>query len=170
MSSCGGRVPEIREMTQEEIPETSALLQRCYTWLAEQERLSAEQTEFLCCERGSEETVRRESSTQTYLTAREDGKIVGLAALSGNTVTKLYVLPSAHHRGFGRALYEAAESRIRSAGHTKVTLGSFPSAVKFHEAMGFRPVGLRQARGALTGLTITLMEKRLVGPEPSESS
>ena len=148
-------------MTEGEAPEVSELLCEAYAWLAEREGLPGEQTELLQSIRGSVETVRRESQTETYVVARDESGIIGLVAVAGNVIRKLYVRPSRHGTGVGRALYEEAESLIRLGGHGKVTLGAFPSAVPFYEAMGLRAVSVKESRGPLAGLRITLMEKRL---------
>ena len=139
----------------------SDLLSASYVWLGEREGLSAEQTDFLVSKRGSLECVRRESEAQLYLVAREGGHIVGLVAVSGDEVTKLYVTPDRMGKGIGRALFEAAERTIRATGHTYVRLGAFPSAVPFYRRMGLDVVGRKQPAGTLAPLAVTLMAKRL---------
>jgi GNAT superfamily N-acetyltransferase len=161
----GGEV-DIRRMTESEIREVSDLLQRCYAWLGEREGLSSLQTEYLQSERGSETTVRRESARETYLVADDGACLAGMVAISGEVITKLYVLPANHRTGVGRALCRAAASAIWAAGHTRACLGAFPTAVPFYEAMGFRPIGVRESAGALAGLRVTLMEKSLGGDPP----
>lgn len=154
---------DIRRMKEAEVHEVSALLCECYAWLGEREGLSRHQTQFLQSERGSEDSLLRESMTEMYLVAHEGTTPVGLVAVANNVIRKLYVLPSKHGAGIGRALYEAAESQIRSAGHAAVTLGAFPTAVPFYQAMGLRAVGVREPGGVLAGLRITHMEKGLEG-------
>jgi GNAT superfamily N-acetyltransferase len=146
-------------MRESEIAEVSKLLLESYSWLAEREHLSASQAEFLFKKRGSHECVRRESATQEYLVAEEDGEIVGMVAVSGDTITKLYVRPSAMGTGIGRQLYEAAEALMRSSGQARVMLGAFPSAVPFYEHMGLRVVGSKVTTGRIGGFVVTLMEK-----------
>ena len=150
-----------REMTQDEVPAVSELLRHSYRLLAEREGLTEEQAQFLVEERGSLDCVRRESQTQRYLVADDDGCIVGMAAIDGDVITKLYVSPDRTGEGIGRSLYEAAESAIRSVGHSRVTLGAFPTAALFYARMGVAVVGRKDATGALEGLSITLMEKEL---------
>jgi len=154
-------------MAETEVGEVSSLLRQCYAWLGEREGLTPQQIEFLQSVRGSEETVRRESGRETYLVAEDGPRIVGLVALAGNKITKLYVLPAKHGSGIGRALCQAAESEIRSGGGSTVELRSFPSAVSFYQVMGLRVVGWREPGGVLAGLRIALMEKRLEEPEAS---
>jgi GNAT superfamily N-acetyltransferase len=147
-----------------EAPEVSRLLADSYRLLAEREGLTAAQTEFLVAKRGSLECVLRESRSQSYVLARDATAILGVVALSGDTITKLYVSPRHVGRGVGRALYEAAESRIRAAGHRRVALGAFPTAVPFYARMGLSVIGHKEPTGALGGLTITLMQKILSTP------
>jgi ribosomal protein S18 acetylase RimI-like enzyme len=148
-------------MEEADVPEVSGLLVSSYELLSTLEGLSPEQTRFLVSERGSEECVRRESRSQDYLVARDAGGIVGMVAVSGDTITKLYVSREHQREGIGRSLYDAAESLIRGKGHGRVTLAAFPSAVPFYRRMGLTVVGRREATGALKGLAAVLMEKRL---------
>jgi len=129
--------------------------------LQEREGLSQEQTEFLKSERGSPESIQRESQWQCYIVAREASQVVGVVAVSGEMITKLYVSPRHMGRGIGRSLCEAAECEIRAGGHARVTLGAFPTAVPFYRRMGLSVVGEKQPCGALAGLTLLLMEKDL---------
>lgn len=152
-------------MEEADAPEVSRLLADSYRLLAGREGLSPKQTEFLVKKRGSLACVRRESRSQEYIVARDTGGIVGVVAVSGDTITKLYVSPERVGRGVGRALYEAAESLIRARGGRRVVLGAFPTAVPFYARMGLSVVGHKEATGGLEGLTIALMEKELPGPE-----
>jgi predicted N-acetyltransferase YhbS len=153
----------VRCMKQSEIAAVSALLQESYTWLGEREGLSARQVEFLVSERGSTGCLLRESAEQEYLVAPAGRELVGMVAVAGDMIAKLYVRPSHMGAGIGRQLYEAAESTIRSAGHARVILGSFASAVPFYEQMGLHVVGTKNAAGPLKGVVVTLMEKTLQG-------
>ena len=159
----------IREMKKEEVSEAARLLHEAYAWLAEREGLTPEQTGFLQSVRGSEETVERESRTETYLVACDGSPIVGLVAVCEARITRLYVLPSHFGRGIGRALCGAAESMIRSQGHGAARLVSFPSAVPFYQVMGYRAVEVTNPRGVFAGLGFTLMEKRLGALTPDST-
>lgn len=148
-------------MDEADAAEVSQLLRSSYEFLGEREGLSEEQTHFLVSQRGSIECVRRESQSQHYLVARDPGGIVGVVAVFGDTITKLYVSPKRTGEGIGRSLYEAAESLIRAEGRARVTLGAFPTAVPFYVRMGLSVVGHKEATGALEGLTVALMQKEL---------
>jgi ribosomal protein S18 acetylase RimI-like enzyme len=149
------------EMTGADAARVSELLRDSYTLLGQREGLSPEQTRFLVTQRGSLECVRRESQSQLYLVARDDERIVGVVAVSGDTITKLYVSPEQTGQGIGRLLYEAAESVIQADGQSRVVLGAFPTAVPFYTRMGLAVVGHRAATDALEGLSVALMEKEL---------
>jgi predicted N-acetyltransferase YhbS len=105
--------------------------------------------------------VRRESQSEQYLVARESGRIIGMVAVAGDRITKLYVSPDRTGQGVGRSLYEDAESLIRGSGHRHVKLGAFPTAVPFYERMGLSVVGEWAATGPLAGRKMVLMEKEL---------
>ena len=152
----------VAPMTQAEVAEVSELLCSSYTLLQEREGLSREQTEFLKSERGSAESIERESQSQCYIVARDASQIVGVVAVSGDMITKLYVSPKHVGIGIGRSLYMAAESEIRAGGHARVTLGAFPTAVAFYRRMGLSVVGQKRPCGALAGLTLAFMEKDLL--------
>jgi predicted N-acetyltransferase YhbS len=154
---------KIRPMRESEIGEVSELLRESYTWLGKCEGLSAKQVEFLITERGSVETIRRESREQKYLVSGDGAGLTGMIAISGDEITKPYVRPSCHRRGIGRKLFEVAEACIMAAGHDRVTLGSFPSAVPFYERMGMRVTGRKQGMDPLNDVTITLMEISIEG-------
>ena len=149
------------EMRVEDIRSVSELLCDSYRLLASREGLTPEQTEFLVRERGSTDCVRRESQSECYLVARDQDRIVGMVSVSGETITKLYVSPNRIGEGIGRSLYDAGEAAIRADGHGRVSLGAFPSAAAFYARMGLSAVGQKPATGALAGLSIVLMEKRL---------
>jgi len=150
-------------MTYADTPAVSALLARCYAVLARDEGLTAEQQAYLVSERGSIDCVTRESRDQQYILARDVDEIIGVVAVRGDLIGKLYVDPTHHGEGVGRALYEEAERLIREAGHARVRLGAFPTAVPFYQRMGLSAVGQKAATGPLTGRTVVLMEKILVG-------
>ena len=148
-------------MKDAEVAGVSRLLCSSYSALGEREGLSAEQIEYLCSRRGSEACVNRESRSQQYLVAHEGGAIIGMVAIAGDTIAKLYVSPERWGQGIGRSLYEAAESLIREHGHPCVRLGAFPTAVPFYQRMGLSVIGEKAATGPLAGRNMILMEKRL---------
>ena len=132
----------IEKMTAEDIPEVSELLQACFRWLAEREGFTPPQTAFLVDERSSIETVREESKTRPHLVARETGAILGVVAIKGNEIARLYVHPRYHRRGVGKALFDAGIALIRDAGHAQATVAALvDSAAAFYRSMGMTETG-----------------------------
>ena len=148
-------------MTEADVAGVVELLRASYKALGEREDLTPEQTHFLVSERGSLECVRRESRTERYYVVRDAGLVAGMVSVSGDRITKLYVSPARAGEGIGRLLFGAAESVIRAEGHTRVTLGAFPTAVPFYERMGMSVRGHTEGSGVLAGRTWALMEKEL---------
>jgi predicted N-acetyltransferase YhbS len=132
----------IESMNAADIPEVSDLLKACFRWLAEREHFNARQTAFLVDERSSVETVREESKTRPHLVAREDGVILGVVAVKGNEIARLYVEPRFHRRGIGRVLFDAGINLIREAGHREATVAALvDSAAAFYRSMGMVETG-----------------------------
>lgn len=153
----------IRRMTAADEQAVSELLCACYRWIAGPEGYTEEQTGFLLKERGSLETVQRESREQQYLVACRGESLLGMVAVSGNVITKLYVDPASHRGGIGRALFEAAVESVRAAGFESVTLGTTPATVPFYEALGMRVGGHKDhTSGIFSGRRTMLMEKALL--------
>ena len=152
----------IRGMTAADEQAVSDLLCVCYRWIAEPEGYTEEQVGFLLSQRGSLETVRRESREQQYLVACRGESLVGMVAVSGNQITKLYVDPAYHREGIGRALFEAAVAIIAAAGFDRAILGTTPGTVPFYEALGMSVSGHRDhTAGVFSGRRTILMEKAL---------
>ena len=154
----------IGEMNEAEIPIVSNLLISCYRWLGETESFPREFIEYLIAERGSTETVLRESEDQVYLVAKIGDGIAGMAAIKDNKITKLYVLPEQHHKGIGRSLFEAAEKLIIENGFdvlSLVALGESP--IPFYRAMGMCIAGQKKSTiPSYEGGEVTLMEKAFI--------
>jgi len=138
---------QIRPMTQEDMQAVSDILCSCYRWLADREGYTPEQVDFLLHQRGSLETVRRESQEQLYFVASLHGAIAGMVSVSGNEVTKLYVRPSHHRRGIGAALLRAAASAIAESGFGVMSLGTTPSTVPFYKSLGMSVARTRRPSG-----------------------
>jgi ribosomal protein S18 acetylase RimI-like enzyme len=149
-------------MTADDEQAVSDLLCRCYRWIAEPEGYTEEQVAYLLSERGSLETVRRESREEQYLVACRDGVLLGVVAVSDDVVTKLYVAPEHHGGGMGRTLFDAAVETVRASGFQRVSLGTTPATVPFYEALGMRVAGHKDhVSGVFSGRRTMLMEKSL---------
>lgn len=133
----------IATMTDADIDEVSVLLRRCFNWLADREGFTPAQRIFLTGERSSVETVREESKTRPHLVARDDhGTLLGMAAIRGNELARLYVDPRFHGQRVGCKLFDAAEVMIRDTGFAELTVAALvESAAAFYRARGMREVG-----------------------------
>ena len=133
----------IEPMTDADHAEVSELLRACFNWLAEREGFTDRQREFLVGPRSGAETLRIESQTRPHLVARDqDRTILGMAAIRENEIARLYVHPQYHGRGVGKALFQAAESMIRQAGFTEVTVAALvENAAAFYRARGMHEIG-----------------------------
>ena len=136
-------VVNIGPMTDADIEEVSALLRTCFNWLADREEFTPAQRAFLTGERSSAQTVREESKTRPHLVARDDcGTLLGMAAIRGNELARLYVDPRFHGQRVGSKLFDEAESMIRDAGFTEMTTAALvENAAAFYRARGMREVG-----------------------------
>jgi GNAT superfamily N-acetyltransferase len=133
----------IEPMVDADHVEVSDLLRACFNWLADREGFTDRQRESLVGARSGVETLRSESQTRPHIVARDqDGTILGMAAIRENEIARLYVHPRHHRRGVGKALFQAAESMIRQAGFTEVTVAALvDSAAAFYRAQGMHEIG-----------------------------
>jgi phosphinothricin acetyltransferase len=106
--------------------------------------------------------------------ARQDGRVVGWAALSpasgrcvyaGVAEVSIYVAASARGKGVGKALLRALVDASERQGIWTLQAGIFPeneASIGLHEVCGFRVVGRRERLGQLDGLwrDVVLMERR----------
>lgn len=83
----------------------------------------------------------------TFLIAEEQGKAIGFAGFelfykegSKTKLHKLYLLPSSHRKGVGKALLQEVASRAREAGQQSLTLNvnkDNQRAIDFYTSQGF---------------------------------
>lgn len=113
---------------------------------------------------------------QCRLVAKEDGQVVGWAALSpvssrcvyaGVAEVSVYVAASARDRGIWKALLQAPVEESEREGIWTLQAGIFPAnaaSLAIHKACGFREVGYRERIGQLNGIwTDTLLLERRSG-------
>ncbi len=81
--------------------------------------------------------------------AIDDGRPVGCVAIrplaeGGAELKRMYVVPTARAKGFGRALCEAAIEEARRLGYRFVrldTVAEMRAAGRLYEDLGFKPIG-----------------------------
>ena len=99
------------------------------------------------------ERIRSAASDMPWLVCRSGGSVAGYAyagrhrlrhAYRFSVETSVYVHPDSARQGIGKGLYSALLGILVLSGYKTalagITLPNEPS-VKFHESMGFRPVG-----------------------------
>ncbi len=133
----------IAPMNDADLAEVSKLLRSCFNWLADREGFTPVQRAFLTGERSSVETVRGESKSRPHLVARDEGgTLLGMAAVCGNELARLYVDPRFHGQRVGSKLFAAAEGMIREAGFSEMRVGALvESAAAFYRARGMHEAG-----------------------------
>lgn len=75
-----------------------------------------------------------------WITALEDGSVVGFASWRQDDLISLFVDPAHHGRGVGHALFEACEKDAAENGHALRRLIATLNAVSYYEARGFHQV------------------------------
>ena len=115
------------------------------------------------------------SDSYPYLVADENGKVVGYAyahpfsqraAYYRSAEITIYLDKSELHHGYGKALYDEIERRLKGSGITNLyAIVMYPGAgsVEFHEKMGYRIVGKLTDCGEKFGKlwSVVYMEKRI---------
>ena len=154
----------ILRMTPDNVPAVSELNCSCYRWLGNKNGFTVEQIEFLVSVRGSVETITSESQSQIYLIACINDTIVGIAAVKGNEIAKLFVDPECHSQGIGAKLFNAAQKVIVENGYNELIVGVMArSAISFYEKMGMAKYSEKELNsGAFSGCIVPLMRKTLV--------
>jgi GNAT superfamily N-acetyltransferase len=156
-------------MADADWPHVRRVLLASYRWLGSQERWSREQLAAIQDRRASLESIREESLEQTWLLATIHDQVVGVAAIDGNEIARLYVVREHQGAGVGTRLFREAERIIRASGHGKVVLGTTETGRPFYEAMGMavtgtKPYGLE----AFAGRDVIIMTKTIASTDSSE--
>ena len=153
----------IHEMRDSDIEEVSRVVCDSFRWSAERDGYTAEQIAAYVSERGSPEALRGQFPLCQWLVACAEDTIVGVAAVKGNEIDKLYVDPRFLRQGIGKRLFQAAEDLIARAGHKEVVLGTaFPASLPFYRAMGMQESGRKIiAIGPFKGRASILLTKPL---------
>ena len=84
------------------------------------------------------EHLGAELASWTSFVATVDGSgVVGVGALDGAEIKRVYVEPEAHGRGVGTALLDALEAKAAELGIDVVSLEASPSSAAFYLALGY---------------------------------
>jgi ribosomal protein S18 acetylase RimI-like enzyme len=169
-SSSGGtfflakQMITIREMKIEDIIQVSELMCSCYRWLDRENDFSDVQIAFLIAERGSVDRITTDSQSQTYLVACMDNLVLGVVAVNGNEIAKLFVDPAYHRQGIGTKLCNSAQQIITDSGYEDMIVGVMAhSAVGFYEKKGMSKYCEKVLdAGAFSDCKVPIMRKILI--------
>lgn len=110
-------------------------------------------------ERNVPEELDREFGPSHALVFEDDGLLVGVGALSGDEIRRLYVHPDAQGAGVGSALLTALEQAARAAGRTSLRLDASPSSVGFYVRHGYLPREMKELRAGRATFIVVPMTK-----------
>lgn len=95
------------------------------------------------------------------LVYERDGRVVGVGALDGPEIKRLYVEPGWQRSGVGRTLVRALEWEARHLGFDALVLDASPSSEGFWERLGYRRVRADTARWDEAEFQFVHMRKEL---------
>ena len=88
--------------------------------------------------RNTPELLGTDLTAWTSFVVEADGLgLVGVGALDGSEIKRVYIDPRAQGRGAGRALLRVLEAEATRSGLTEVRLDASPSSVAFYAAHGY---------------------------------
>lgn len=154
----------LRAMREADCAEVSRLVCRSFQWGAAREDLPPEKVDDYYALRGSEEAIRSQFHEYQCLVAFRGETIVGMIAIAGNEIAKLYVDPDFLGQGIGTQLFEEAERLLALAGHqTMILYTMFPSNIPFYESRGMCMADRGMIPyGPFKGTPRTMMQKSLI--------
>jgi GNAT superfamily N-acetyltransferase len=90
--------------------------------------------------------------------------MVGVAAVHGNELTRLFVKPGLQGQGIGSKLLLAAEETARANGFKEITVRVlFSDAIGFYERHGMKEFASEiKSDGAFKGFEVKLMKKNVM--------
>jgi len=152
----------IRQMTQDDDEAVCRIFGACYRFAAQVHDFTAQEVTTTLLEHCRSDHIASLRVSGNALVAESEGQVAGVIVTRGNSIQVLFVDPTVHRKGVGRALFRRAEEKIATAGHSTLTLKTRPSAIPFYLAMGMECTGhWHPQNGALAGMEMTVLEKQL---------
>jgi len=160
----------IRQMTQDDDDAVCRISAACYRFAAQVHDFTAQEVTTALHEHCRPDHIASLRVSGNALVAESAGQVAGVIVTRGNSIQVLFVDPTLHRKGVGRALFRRAEEKIATAGRSMVTLKTRPSAIPFYLAMGMECTGhWHPQNGAFAGMQMTVLEKQL-RPQPSDGA
>lgn len=158
----------IRAMREADDRIASEINAACYRFTAGPDGLADEQVDWAIREYCTPEFMSMQRCKYTAMIAELDAIVVGVVIVADSTIQGLFVNPSYHRQGIGKALFLSAQRIVECSGHPVLELTTSAAAERFYEIMGMRRVG-KQLRnhGAFSGKELILMEKDVEPHQPA---
>ncbi len=138
--------PRLRRFRDEDAEPVRAMICRtidaCYTGVYPESAL-----EFFR-DYHSVANIRSEAASGRTFVLELAGRVVGVGALVGNTIKRVFVDPEFQHRGLGRMLMARLEKEARAAGVRTVELHASLPSKRLYEFLGYRAGARRCEPGA----------------------
>lgn len=106
------------------------------------------------------EAIIEKSKERTFYVAETKGTIVGIAGYLGNEVKTVFVHPTHHKRGIGKALVQHVLQEIKRQGYAEAFVKSSTYAEPFYAKLGFEKIKRERVEYHGSQLTLTRMVKR----------
>ena len=106
-------------------------------------------------------SVFDELSQLHTLVFEEGGVVLGVGALAGEEITRVYIMPHAQGRGIGSAIMAALEQEARGRGVRTMEVKASPSSVSFYEKLGYTTIRPGRYRAGEAVFQYVVMRKPL---------
>ena len=107
------------------------------------------------------EILFQELNSFYTIVAEEDEKLLGLGALAGTEIKRVYALPDARGRSVGSSIMKALETEAIKRSLPLVEVDASPASVGFYEKCGFNVIKPGSARHGDAEFHFIIMTKHL---------
>jgi GNAT superfamily N-acetyltransferase len=133
---------DVRKARLDDAEEACAVVRRSITELCHADHQGDAATVSAWLSNKSTENIRRWIAQTFVFVATEDGRILGVGAMTAaGVITLNYVSPDARFRGVSKALMRRLEQQAADLGVGTMTLQSSATALRFYGAAGYRSAG-----------------------------
>jgi GNAT superfamily N-acetyltransferase len=112
-------------------------------------------------EYNSLQNLENEAKSTEFLVYEERGSILGVGAIEGAHIKKVYVLPEYQGKGVGRSLLENLEQLAKDKGFCECELNSTINALNFYKRFGYQEQGFVSMEKNGISVTFTRMTKHI---------
>jgi GNAT superfamily N-acetyltransferase len=130
----------VRQFVERDADDVARLIERCLREVNSKD-YSAEQIELMVPGFAAEKLAERFTGTYAVV-ATEGERVVGIGLLAGHEIRTMFVDPSFHGRGIGRAIIHCLEGEAVLRGEQRVELFASLTARRFYEKLGYTSIGV----------------------------